>query len=116
MKRAPKYHNQTITMGGERYDSKKEFRRWHELRLMEAAGLIKDLQRQVKFVLIPSQKKEGKVIARECAYIADFVYQEKIGLNEWQTVVEDAKGMKTEVYKIKKKLMLWVHGIEIKEV
>lgn len=65
---------------------------------------------QEKFVLIPAQKIDGKVVERACTYIADFVYTENGKL-----VVEDCKGMKTESYKIKKKLMLYVHGIQIKE-
>lgn len=90
---------------GQVFDSVKEFHRWGCLRLLERAGRISDLQRQVKFELIPKQEGE-----RACYYIADFVYQE-----DGQKVVEDCKGMKTEVYKIKKKLMLWVHGIRIRE-
>lgn len=112
----PKYGNRKITVGGETFDSQREYDRYCQLRLMEKAGMIKELRRQVKYVLIPAQKKDGKVAERECAYYADFVYLEKVGLGEWKTVVEDAKGMKTEVYKIKKKLMRYVHGLEIKEV
>ena len=108
------------------FDSKKEYRRWQELRLMEKAGQIQNLQRQVKYILIPAQyeryerysKKTGKrlqdgvrCIEREAGYIADFVY-EKAG----KTVVEDTKGFRTADYKIKRKLMLHVHGIKIQEV
>ena len=74
------------------------------LRLLERAGKIKDLKRQVKYELIPKQDGE-----RACTYIADFTYYENGKL-----VVEDCKGCQTEVFKIKKKLMLWVHGIRIK--
>lgn len=112
----PKYGNRKVTVGGETFDSQREYDRWCQLLLMQKAGLIKDLRRQVKYVLIPSQKKDGKIVEKECTYRADFVYQEKVGLNDWETVVEDAKGYKTEVYKIKKKLMLSVYGIKIKEV
>ena len=91
---------------------------------MERAGAISDLQLQVKFILIPAQRepstfgkrggiKLGKLIERECSYIADFVY---LDTSTGKTIVEDAKGMKTEVYKIKKKLMLYVYGVQIKEV
>jgi hypothetical protein len=80
---------------------------------MEKAGLISDLQRQVKYVLIPSQKEGKKTIERECSYRADFVYTDN---ETGETVVEDVKGMRTEVYKIKRKLMLWVHHIKIIEV
>ena len=106
-----KYHNQKMNVDGIEFDSKKEARRWCELRLLEKAGAIKDLKRQVKFVLIPTQKINGIVAERECAYVADFVYSE--GNN---TIIEDTKGFKTPDYKIKRKLMLWVHGISIKEV
>lgn len=90
---------------GQVFDSVKEFHRWGCLRLLERAGRISDLRRQVSFELIPKQKGE-----RACSYVADFVYYEN-----GQLVVEDCKGFKTDVYRIKKKLMLWVHGISIKE-
>ena len=105
-----KYNSQKMDVDGIEFDSKKEARRWCELRLLEKAGAIKDLKRQVKFVLIPTQKTAGKTV-RECAYVADFVYNEN-----GKTVVEDTKGFKTKDYLIKRKLMLWVHGISIKEV
>ena len=88
------------------FDSKAEFVRWCELRLLERAGKISDLQRQVKYELIPKQKGE-----RSCTYLADFVYKDSDG----NTVVEDTKGVRTDAYRIKRKLMLWVHGIRIKE-
>ena len=96
------------------FDSKHEGYRWLELRYMERAGLIYELKRQVPFVLIPTQRDEnGKVIEREAKYIADFTYRRK---GDNRLVVEDAKGMKTDVYKIKKKLMLYRNGIRIQEV
>jgi hypothetical protein len=108
-----KYHNKKVVRDGETFDSVKEYHRWIELCLMEKAGLISDLQRQVKYVLIPSQKEGKKTIERECSYRADFVYTDN---ETGETVVEDVKGMRTEVYKIKRKLMLWVHHIKIIEV
>lgn len=75
------------------------------LRLLERAGKISDLKRQVSFELIPKQNGE-----RACSYIADFTYWQ-----DGQYVVEDCKGYRTEGYKIKRKLMLWVHGIKIHE-
>ena len=79
--------------------------------------MITDLRRQVPYVLISAQRDEnGKVIEREVKYIADFVYWQSINGNEWTFVVEDVKGMKTDVYKLKKKLMLERHGIRIQEV
>lgn len=105
-----KYHNRKVTQGGETFDSVKEYRRFCELRLLERAGAVTDLQRQVKFELIPAQRIDGKVVERACSYVADFVYQER-----GQQVVEDAKGMRTQEYRLKRKLMLWVHGIRIRE-
>jgi hypothetical protein len=109
-----KYGARKVTApDGQVFDSQREYTRWCELKLMERAGKIKDLRRQVKYVLIPAQRDaRGKLLEYECSYVADFVYYD-FALQ--QEVVEDAKGMKTDVYKIKKKLMLWVHGIRIKE-
>ena len=107
-----KYNNKKVTVNGQVFDSKKEARRYKELLLLEKAGVIKNLSRQVKFVLIPSQRDEsGKVIERECSYKADFVYEEGE-----KTVVEDVKGFRTKEYIIKRKLMLWRYGIRIREV
>jgi hypothetical protein len=107
-----------------RFDSKKEAKRFIELRWMEQAGKIRDLQRQVKYVLIPAQrmpdtvgkrggKIKGKLLERECSYVADFVYEDA---ETGETIVEDTKGMRTTDYIIKRKLMLWVHNIRIREV
>lgn len=106
-----KYHNKKIEIDGEKFDSKHEYNRWVELKYMERAGLIYGLQRQVRFTVVPDIYKDGKVVQRMASYIADFVYQ-----RGGETIVEDAKGVKTDVYKLKKKLMRWEHGIEIKEV
>lgn len=108
---ASKYHSRKITKDGITYDSVKEYRRACELSLLESAGAIADLKRQVKFELIPSQRVDGKVVERPCTYVADFVYQEG-----GKTVVEDTKGFRTKDYIIKRKLMLQVHGIRIREV
>ena len=109
-----KYHSRKVTVDGITFDSAKEARRYGELKLLEKAGEIYDLQRQVPFVVIPEQKDEnGKVIEREVKYIADFTYKEKGSLRR---TVEDTKGLKTKEYIIKRKLMLWRNGIRIKEV
>lgn len=105
-----KYHNRKVTRDGETFDSVKEYRRFCELRLLERAGAVTDLRRQVKFELIPAQRIDGKVVERACSYVADFVY-----IENGQQVVEDAKGMRTQEYRLKRKLMLWVHGIRIRE-
>jgi hypothetical protein len=121
--RKNKYNARTYKVGNEVLHSRKELRRYEELLLLEKAGQIHNLRREVKYLLIPSQRetiwkngkpRQGKVIERECAYIADFVYDEN-----GQTIVEDVKGgsaTKTDTYVIKRKLMLYVHGIRIREV
>lgn len=106
-----KYGSRKITADGVTYDSAKEYRRFKELSLLERAGAIQNLQRQVEFELIPSQRINGKVAERPCKYVADFVYQQ-----DGKRVVEDTKGFRTKDYIIKRKLMLWVHGIQIREV
>lgn len=119
-----KYGNRKIAFDGQTFDSKKEMRHYTELLLLEKAGKITDLQRQVKFQLIPAQRepdiigpkgghKPGKLIEREVAYVADFVYTD---LQTGQTVVMDTKGFRTKEYTIKRKMMLYFHGIRIKEV
>ncbi len=109
-----KYGAKKTIVDGITFDSKKEAKRYKELLLMQQSGVISHLQRQVKYVLIPSQKDEnGKVIERECSYIADFVYHDFLS-NE--VVVEDTKGFRTADYKIKRKLMLYVHNIRITEI
>ena len=120
--RTNKYHAQKCCVGGEVFDSRKEMRRWNELIILEKAGEISELKRQVKYLLIPAQREvvmkkgrptPGKVIEREVSYRADFVYYDN---NTKKVVVEDSKGMKTKDYIIKRKLMLYVHGIRIREV
>lgn len=103
-----KYHASKTEIDGIRFDSRKEAARYSELKLLERAGEIRDLQLQVPFELIPKQEGE-----RACTYVADFVYHMT---DTGKMVVEDAKGMRTDVYKIKRKLMLWRHGIRIREV
>lgn len=125
--RRRKYGNTKVTVDGIQFDSKREAARYQELKLLERAGVISFLQRQAKFQLIPNQyapsnetytkgprkgqRKPGKLLEHECSYIADFCY-----IRNGETVVEDAKGYRTEVYKIKKKLMLERYGIQIREV
>ena len=111
MRYRSKYGAKKVTVNGETFDSQKEYRRFCELSLLEKAGKVTNLQRQVKFELIPSQRIDGKVVERACTYVADFVYTEN-----GKKVVEDTKGFKTKDYIIKRKLMLYVHGIQIKEI
>lgn len=107
-----KYGNRKVTRDGMTFDSIEEYRRYCELRLLERAGEVADLRRQVRFELIPSHRVGGKVVERPVTYIADFVYRDKAG----NTVVEDTKGFRTKEYIIKRKLMLYIHGIQVKEV
>ena len=106
-----KYKSRKVTVDGLVFDSRKEYIRWCELVLLQKAGQITELKRQVKYELIPSQKVGGKVAERACTYVADFVYTDN-----GKTIVEDTKGYKTKDYIIKRKLMLYVHGIRISEV
>lgn len=124
-----KYNNHKVTVDGITFDSVKEARRYQELKLLLYAGKILDLEIQKKFVLIPAQyentnevisrgknkgqPKRGKLLERECAYIADFAY---LDVETGNCVVEDTKGFRTKDYIIKRKLMLWVHGIKIEEI
>lgn len=103
-----KYHNKKTNIDGITFDSKREAQRYAELCLLQRKGKIQSLRRQVPFELIPKQEGE-----RACTYVADFVYHMT---DTGKMVVEDAKGMRTDVYKIKRKLMLWRHGIRISEV
>lgn len=102
-----------MTFDGMTFDSKKELLRYSELKLLEKNGMISGLERQVPFELIPKQVENGRVVERAVKYIADFTYYEN-----GKFVVEDVKSSatRTDVYKIKKKLMLSVHGVRIKEV
>ena len=108
-----KYRNQKTIVDGITFDSRKEANRWAELKLLERAGEISFLERQPSFVLIPKQVRNGKLIERQTVYKGDFSYQDK---KTGETVVEDVKGVRTKEYVLKRKLMLWEYGIEIKEV
>lgn len=108
-----KYHNKKIKgADGFVYDSKHEYRRYAELQLLQKAGKISNLQRQVRFSLVPDIREGKKLIERGVDYIADFTYTDENG----KCVVEDAKGHKTQAYIIKRKLMLYTYGIKIREV
>ena len=134
-----KYGNKKITIDGIEFDSRKEAERYSELKLLERAGEIKDLELQKSFELIPAyyeeiptgefykagenkgqQKYKRVCIEKAVTYKADFVYKEPCESLysdcKIVTVVEDTKGFKTKEYIIKRKLMLHVHGIRIKEI
>ena len=106
-KAVSKYGNKKTELDGMVFDSRKEAQRWAELKLMERGKLISGLERQVPFEIIPKTDKY-----RAVKYVADFVYtDERTG----EKVVEDCKGMCTELYKLKKKLVYWKYGIDIIE-
>lgn len=106
-----KYHNQKCVYKGIKFDSKKEMAYFIKLELLEQAGEIHDLKRQVDFDLIETFRLNGKTY-RKTKYIADFTYLDKD--NKYHVV--DTKGVRTDVYKLKKKLMAWKYGIEIEEI
>lgn len=123
-----KYGNKKVTVDGIVFDSKKEAARYKELKLMEAAGEIKDLQLQVPFELIPAKyehferfsEKTGKklkdgvrCVEKSVTYIADFVYTDCKTGNQ---VVADAKGYKSKEYILKRKMMLHFFGVRIHEI
>ena len=112
-----KYRNKQIIIDGEKFDSMKEYKRWCELKLMQRTGMIKNLERQVKYVLIPAQYDHGKCLERECSYFADFTY-----IQNGKLVVEDVKGYRDPnsagyaKFVIKRKMMLYIHKIRVSEV
>lgn len=108
-----KYGNQKVTTPeGLTFDSKAEYRRWCELNVLVKAREITDLKRQVPFDLVPAQVSPDGTKLRPVAYVADFTYRDKAG----RLVVEDPKGASTAEWVIKKKLMLHVHGIWVREI
>ena len=113
-----KYNARKIERDGMIFDSRKEMARYYELKILEKKGLIKDLKRQVKYQLIPSQKKSDGKCEKPTFYVADFVYTDLSGRYAHE-VVEDVKGYKKgagyQLFVIKRKLMLEKYGIEVKE-
>lgn len=126
--RTSKYRSKKQEVDGIVFDSKKEAARYQELKLLQKTGKINNLQLQVPFVLIPSQyeyhteytktgkpKEVKKQIERKVKYIADFVYNQ-----DGETIVEDVKGYREKgaysLFVIKRKLMLQVHGIKVREI
>jgi hypothetical protein len=106
-KRVSKFNNARTLVDGIRFDSKKEAAAWSGLQILLRMGRIRNLERQVTFRL----EIAGQLI---CSYRADFVYEEYVK-GDWIRVVHDAKGMITPLYRLKKKLMKALHGIEIRE-
>ncbi|MCI6649336.1 MAG: DUF1064 domain-containing protein [Lachnospiraceae bacterium] len=117
-----KYNAKKTVVDGIKFDSKKEAARYSQLKAMEQAGEISGLTRQKRYELTPGYKEadyrdikgkchKGRVIERPSYYVADFVYEDSKG----QTIVEDCKGYRTDVYKLKRKMMLYRYGIRILE-
>jgi hypothetical protein len=109
-----KYNSVKVQIDGITFDSKAEARRYAELKLLESIGDLDHLELQKKFLLVPSKRNADGYLEREVTYIADFVYIDREG----NTVVEDTKSpvTRTKDYVIKRKLMLHVHGITIREI
>ena len=96
-----KYHNTKVIYEGIKFDSKKEANRYKELKFLEKVGIISDLELQSKFLLQPGYVNAKCEKIRPIYYVADFYYYD----NELKKyVVEDTKGVKTDVYKLKKKI------------
>lgn len=132
-----KFNNKKMETPDGVFDSKGEWQRWLFLKDEERRGAIKDLERQVKFVLLPTQYREEvvhlktkdkivkRVAEREVTYTADFVYRKLKNVIEnqlmgrvevWEKVVEDFKGFPNDRWPLKKAMMLYFHGIAIREV
>lgn len=102
--RRAKYGNRPTEVDGIKFHSAKEARRYSELKVLSRAGLVKGLILQPRFPIIINGVKV-------CDYVGDFEYLDETGAR----VIEDVKGMKTDVYTLKSKLMRAVHGIDVKE-
>ena len=132
-----KFNNKKMSTPDGEFDSKGEWERWLFLKEAERNGQIKDLERQVKFSLIPTQyrteivhlktkDKEVQMVAeREITYTADLVYRKfkknvPVGMfgdaEVWERVVEDFKGYPNDRWPLKKAMMLYFHGVAIREV
>ena len=118
-----KYGNKIVQTTEGKFDGKREWQRWLILKDAESRGVISNLRRQVEYELLPKQtiqkvehlKTKDKVVdafaEHPVKYVADFVYEK-----DGQTIVEDFKGIRTDVYIIKRKMMLYFHKISIREV
>lgn len=122
-----KFHNRPVDNAEGHFDSLNEYRRWLFLKDAERRGLIRDLRKQVVFELLPRQtktivrhlktkdKEEERVVAQAITYTADFVYLKPAG-TDFFPVVEDYKGYPNDRWPMKKAMMYYFHGIEVREV
>lgn len=110
--RENKYHNRKVTVDGITFDSVKEASRWQELKLLERVGKITGLNRQLRIEVVPKTK-----LHRARYYLADFVYFDKA---QGKTVYEDVKGYRKgvayQLFTLKRDILYWRHGIEVKEI
>ena len=102
----PKYGNKKTVVDGIKFDSKWESQRYLYLKSLERAGRVKNLELQPRFIITVNGQKI-------CTYVADFQYDKESKDGEWEHIIEDAKGVETPEFKLKKKLMKAVHNIEI---
>ena len=120
---ASKYLNRKVVNKDGVFDSRKEYKRWCELKLLEQAGRINDLERQVRIEVLPAQREpdtvgkrggkiKGKLIERKVSYVADFKYWD---CDAGDYVYEDVKGVRTKDYILKRKILLWRYGIKVRE-
>lgn len=108
-----KYGNRKTTVDGHKFDSKREAERYGELKLLAQAGEITGLVLQPSFEVIPKQRRDDGKAERNCVYIADFAYT---SMRTGKKVIEDVKGVRTRDYVMKRKLMLQVYGITVREI
>lgn len=107
--RQSKYHAKRTSVDGITFDSKREADRYLVLKSMEEDGTIEDLRRQVRYELVPAFDVDGKHYRPVC-YVADFTYREN-----GHEVIEDVKGVVTDVYRLKRKLVAYRYGMNIRE-
>lgn len=106
-----KFRNRKVQTEEGKFDSRRELKRWNELKLLQRVGEISELERQVRFRLLPGGTRDDGKPERPVDYVADFVYVAK-----GKKIVEDAKGFKTTDYILKRKMMLFLLGLTIQEV
>lgn len=108
-----KYHNKKVMINGIKFDSKKEANRYMQLKMLEKAGEIRDIELQKSFELQPTFRKNNKTY-RKIVYIADFCY---FNIKDGKYIVEDIKGFKTKEYMLKKKMFEYRYeDLELKEL
>lgn len=110
-----KYHAKPAIVDGITFDSRKEAGRYKFLKMLERSGQIKELRLQVPYELQPAFRINGKAV-RSIKYVADFVYKVRDKNGYEKVVEEDAKGYRTDIYELKRKMFAFRYGFEITEV